>query len=68
MTATILSTILAADGDVSRYLFGMVLGGLIGVLIGMWKKRPVLGAVLGAFLGCIGWVIVAVLPKKGGPY
>lgn len=64
MIAFIQAAILAASGDASRYLFGMVIGALVGAAIGNWKNRLALGIVLGALLGCIGWIIVAVIPKK----
>jgi hypothetical protein len=35
-----------------------------GYLIGNPKGYGVLGAVLGFFLGIIGWIIVAVIPAK----
>jgi hypothetical protein len=38
-------------------------GGLIGWLIGRTKGRGGLGLVLGAILGVIGWLIVALLPR-----
>lgn len=41
-------------------------GAAIGYLIGKPKGQETLGLVLGAFLGCIGWLIVAFLPKKPG--
>ena len=41
-----------------------VIGAVVGLAIGMWKGRPVLGLFLGGFLGFIGWFIVAVLPKS----
>lgn len=68
MIALVQAVVLAASGDVSRYLFGMVIGGLVGAAIGNWKGRLVLGIVLGALLGCIGWIIVAVIPKKDPGY
>lgn len=34
---------------------------LVGLLIGQYKGRPVLGAVLGLLLGPIGWLLVAVM-------
>lgn len=45
-------------------LFGMLVGGVIGYFIGASKDRGGLGAVLGALLGCLGWIIVAVLPRR----
>ena len=41
-----------------------VIGGMVGLLIGMFKGRPGLGFVLGALLGCIGWAIIAFMGKK----
>jgi len=43
---------------------GLVVGVLVGFLIGRAKGRPGLGALLGIF-GCIGWIIIAVLPRQG---
>ncbi|NLV57124.1 MAG: hypothetical protein GXY13_16110, partial [Acidimicrobiales bacterium] len=45
-------------------LFSIAFGGLVGFLIGRSKGRPVLGLILGALLGCFGWVIVALIPAK----
>jgi hypothetical protein len=39
------------------------IGALIGLAVGAWKGRPILGFFLGGFLGFIGWFIVAVMPK-----
>ena len=36
----------------------------IGGLIGQRKGRPVVGIVLAIFLGPIGWIIMALIPKK----
>jgi hypothetical protein len=68
----VLATILAqADDDNNLFLVtslvGVLIGGGIGFLIGNSKNRPVLGLVLGALLGCIGWIIVAIVPRKS-PY
>jgi hypothetical protein len=41
-----------------------IVSGMIGLLIGMSKGRPGLGFVLGALLGCIGWIIIAFMGKK----
>jgi len=45
-------------------LVGIVIGAIVGYLIGNAKGRPGLGVILGALLGCIGWIIVAVIPRK----
>lgn len=37
---------------------------VVGYLIGNSKGRPVLGTLLGFFLGVIGWIIIAVVPTK----
>ena len=47
-------------------VIGMAIGAGVGYLIGKNKGRGVLGAVLGGLLGCIGWIIVAVLSPVGG--
>lgn len=68
-----LATILAQAGNdnggvlIVSSLVGLLIGGGVGYLIGNSKNRPALGLVLGALLGCIGWIIVAVLPRKD-PY
>ena len=45
-------------------LGGLIVGGVVGGLIGSTKNRVGLGVVLGALFWCIGWVIVAILPRK----
>ena len=45
-------------------LFVGVVGPVVGFLIGKPKGHGVLGAVLGCFLGLIGWIIIAVIPAK----
>jgi hypothetical protein len=45
-------------------LGGIIVGGVIGGLIGNTKNRVGLGVVLGALFWCIGWIIVAILPRK----
>jgi len=45
-------------------LVGAVVCGVIGYLIGNNKDRAALGAVLGALLGVIGVIIIAVIPRK----
>jgi len=47
-----------------RYLPGMILGGIVGAIIGAAKGRTGLGFVLGALLGCIGWLIMGFMGKK----
>lgn len=50
-----------------RVVLGMAVGGGIGYLIGRGKGRGGLGLILGAFLGCIGWIIVACIgPAHSG--
>ena len=44
---------------------GLFFGG-IGHLIGKPKGRGVAGFWLGLLLGCVGWVIAAILPAKAG--
>ncbi len=46
------------------FVANLVIGGIVGFFIGNWRGRPVLGTVLGALLGCLGWIITAVLSKK----
>ena len=45
-------------------LFFAVVGPIVGYLIGNPKGYGVFGAVLGFFLGIIGWIIVALIPAK----
>lgn len=48
-------------------LIVLVLGliaGAAGYLIGDYKRRPVLGAALGFFLGLIGIAIIAIIPAR----
>jgi F0F1-type ATP synthase assembly protein I len=49
---------------IASSLVGILIGGGIGYLIGNSKGRPGLGVILGALLGCIGWIIVAIIPRK----
>jgi hypothetical protein len=58
-----------AGDDDTAYTLGAAVGafvisGGIGALIGMTKDRVVLGLLLGGFLGCIGWIIIALMGKK----
>ncbi len=45
-------------------IFWVIVGGIVGYLIGSSKNRPVLGLILGIFLGCIGWIIMLFVPTK----
>jgi hypothetical protein len=56
--------LLAAAGQSGLYVSAAIIGGGVGGFIGYYKNRTVLGAVLGFFLGCLGWLIIAVIPKK----
>lgn len=66
MLALIQATILAAESSIggAQIIISMLIGGAVGAAIGNSKGRLPLGLVLGAFLGCIGWIIIAVIPKK----
>lgn len=44
------------------YVIGIAISAAIGFAIGNHKGRPALGLILGALLGFIGWIIVAVTP------
>ena len=37
-----------------------ILGGYVGYRIGRRKKHPLAGAILGAMLGAIGWIFIAL--------
>ncbi len=41
-----------------------LIAGAAGYLIGDYKRRPVLGAVLGFFLGLIGIAVIAIVPAR----
>lgn len=43
------------------FVFWVVIGGLVGVLIGQSKGEGGSGCVLGALLGPIGWLILALM-------
>lgn len=45
-------------------LAGIVIGGGVGGIIGSFKRRTLLGFLLGFFLGCLGWIIIALIPRK----
>jgi hypothetical protein len=61
-----LATVLAASSGfgVGPILIGIIVGGGIGAVIRNTKGRMGLGLVLGALLGCIGWLIIALIPRK----
>jgi uncharacterized membrane protein YfcA len=44
----------------------LVVGVLVGYWIGSVKGQPRLGAILGIF-GIIGWIVMALLPKRTSP-
>ncbi len=46
------------------FLLFAIIGPVVGYLIGNPKGYGILGAVLGFFLGFIGWIIMAVIPAK----
>jgi uncharacterized membrane protein len=46
----------------------IIIGAVVGALIGNAKNRLVLGLVLGGLLGCIGWIIIALIPRKQPGY
>ena len=46
------------------FLGWMVFSPLVGFMIGKSRGRPVAGAVLGFFLGWIGWIIAAVIARS----
>lgn len=62
-----MGTWLLAETNSGLYLVytipGMLISGAIGALIGSTKNRTGLGFVLGALLGCIGWIIIAVMRR-----
>ena len=45
-------------------LFWLFIGALVGGMIGVRKNRAAEGLYWGAFLGCIGWIIIALLPSN----
>lgn len=48
-------------------LIWVAIGTIIGRLIGASKNRAGDGALLGLFLGVIGWIIIALLPSRPDP-
>jgi hypothetical protein len=51
-------------GATGLLLIIVLVGGGIGAAIGYAKGRPLLGFFLGLLLSWIGWIIVAVLPRR----
>ena len=45
-------------------IFGVLASTLIGALLGSAVNRAGMGAILGLFLGPIGWIIVLLLPRE----
>lgn len=50
--------------QISYLFYSLALSGLIGGIIGYFKNRIILGFILGALLGCIGWIIMGFIDKK----
>lgn len=50
--------------EVAYWLVGVAIGAGVGALIGGMKNRTGLGAVLGGLLGCLGWLIIALIPRR----
>jgi uncharacterized membrane protein YdcZ (DUF606 family) len=42
----------------------LLIGGVVGAAIGFFKGRTAIGAVLGALLFIVGWMITALLKRK----
>ena len=66
-----LTLVLAQSSAESEYVIDPSVGAgsaLIGALVGAWlgstRGKTLLGAVLGLFCGCIGWIIILVAFKK----
>jgi len=38
---------------------GLILGGLLGALL--WRKRRIVGAILGGATGCVAWAFASIL-------
>lgn len=56
-----------AFGSQGFIAIGAIVCALIGYFMGVsWKGRPWLGAILGFFLGVIGLIIFAIIPKESG--
>lgn len=66
MIALIQAAVLAAESSFGgiQILISIIIGGGVGAAIGNSRGRMPLGLILGALLGCIGWIIIAVIPKK----
>ena len=45
--------------------FWLLIGTLVGAAIGQRKSRPMAGALFGALLGPVGWLLTAVGPDMG---
>jgi hypothetical protein len=45
----------------------MFVSGMIGLLFGLARRRPVVGFILGFFLGFIGWIIVLMMKPLEAP-
>jgi len=52
------------DFPLIYWLYSMAFSGIIGGFIGYFKNRILLGFILGALLGCIGWIIMGFVSKK----
>ena len=50
------------SSQVISSIVGLIIGVGIGYLLGQRRGRPQLGALLG-LLGCLGWVIILLIPK-----
>jgi hypothetical protein len=43
---------------------GPLIGAGVGLIIGLTKNNPVAGVLWGVFLGPIGWIIMALFPRR----
>jgi hypothetical protein len=60
------ASLIAEQGSLStgQYLILFLVSGGIGAAIGSSKNRAGLGFVLGLLLGCLGWIIILLIPRK----
>lgn len=40
----------------------------VGTIIGAWRARALAGAIFGALLGPVGWLLVALGPNRAAPH